>query len=171
MSLQIARELVTIAKELVAGIGIYDLIGKVGQNMGVQIATPDEGKILFVGKFNGNQTEFWPRRNSSVGMLVQCYYVRIKWPGKTVVDEVLPGQRYVLEISVATAGGHSGFNFEIPLVLGANPERDVERVLKTVIPTQVNRILKRDAKRLIEVAESIHKQLIEDYSSGRYMGD
>lgn len=171
MSLKIARELVSVAKRLIASTDIIQLIGDIGKNMTVQITTPDEGKVMFVGKFNGNQTEFWPRRNSSIAMLVQNYYIRIKWTGKRNIEEILPGQKYILEIDVATAGGHSGFLFEVPFVVGTNPDRDMERLLRVVIPTQINQRLKKDAKHLMEVADSINKTLIEDYTSGRYMGD
>lgn len=168
--MNIVRELVLVAKDMLADEGLFAVMGRIAKDMRVNIETPDEGRVLFIGgKHHDGPTVFWPQRSSVLAMLVQSVRVFPKRPDWKA--EVLPGARFQIEVGITMCGGHMGETIVLPLILGDEPEKDIERFLSVEMPMQVSHFLKARGKELIETKDSISKSISDMYDSGRYMGD
>lgn len=168
--MSIASDIVSVAKDLIAGEGLFDIMSEMMKGMKIMIYTPDVGDVQLIGgSYAPSPTTFIPRRKSCVAMLVSSITVMPERP--YINAEVVPGRRYMMVITITTAGGHMSDKIEAPLILRANAEDDLNRFLQTYVPHLVSRYLREHGAKMMEVSEGIHKSISEMYDGGRDMGD
>ena len=162
--MSIARDIVLVAKDLMAGEGegLLDTMSRMIKGMKIMIYTPDVGDVILIGgSYSPSPTTFIPRRKSSVAMLVSSITVM---PEKANINaEVVPGKHYMMLIKIVTAGGHMSEIVAAPVALRANAEDDLYRFLQTEVQHRVSQFLREHGSKMMETSENIHKNISEMY--------
>ena len=160
--MSIARDIVSVAKDLIASEGLLDTMSRMMKGMKIVIYTPDVGDVQLIGgSYSPSPTTFIPRRKSSVAMLVSSITVMPERP--YINAEVVPGRRYMMVITITTAGGHMSDKIAAPLTLRANAEDDLRRFLQTEVQHRVSQYLWEHGSKMMEKSEGIHKSISDMY--------